>query len=404
MTAAIERDPFAAFPDEGAQLDAVFGPLAPPATPAPNAHELAQREWSAKDTLASYADVTPLDQEWLWEGYIPFGKVTLIAGDSGIGKGTVLCDLVARVSTGDVMPDGSAGNPAGHVIMITPEDDPRTCTVHRLRTHGADLAMVHDLTLVGGNVFAIQEDIGALRQLITSCGGAALVIIDPISAVTLVGLTSDVPVRRKVIGPLEAVARETGAAIVVVGHLTKSGVKEAAKNSGAAKDGMGGSKGLTSTVRIMLSVTRDDSDPRIRSIRVVKSNGTDDKATPVVRYVISGSPPKVEWLTSLDDGPEQAGSQEKAVLGAIRRLARKDGKPTHHGREIAVEAGVEYDSARMALSRLKAKGEVASPDRGLFAEVAAELASISAEVEAISSGDWARKGQGWAEAPIGGTQ
>jgi hypothetical protein len=327
--------------------------------------------------LPSYADVTPLTQEWLWDGYIPFGRVTLLAGDSGIGKGFMLSDIAARVSRGDRMPDGTPGTAPGHVIMITPEDDPRTCTVHRLAAHDADLSMVHDLTLVGGNTWCIQEDVTALRQLITACGGAALVIIDPISAVTLVGLTSDVPVRRKVLGPLEAVARETGAAIVIVGHLTKTGAAQAQRNRAAAKDGMGGTKGLTNAARLMLTVVRDDADPRIRTISVAKSNGTDDRSAPAVRYTIEGTPPKVRWLTAADgQGTARTGGQEAAVLEVLEQAA-KHGAPVH-ARSIAIEAGLPYDTARVILSRLCAKGAArpVGSRSGLYAAEGARLLNV----------------------------
>src|SRR5215469_9085296 len=117
--------------------------------------------------LRSFADVEPLDPEDLWAGKIPRAQVTLLVGDSGVGKDFLMCDLAARVTCGDRMPDGSPGVPAGHVIMIYPEDDPSTTTVHRLRAASADLSMVHDLTVVDGDLWQIDPDgIAALRAAI----------------------------------------------------------------------------------------------------------------------------------------------------------------------------------------------------------------------------------------------
>jgi hypothetical protein len=45
--------------------------------------------------------------EWLWEGRIPLGKITLIDGDPGTGKSAVTTDLAARVSVGKPWPDGA---------------------------------------------------------------------------------------------------------------------------------------------------------------------------------------------------------------------------------------------------------------------------------------------------------
>ncbi len=38
---------------------------------------------------------------WLWPGRIPLGKLTLLAGDPGLGKSFVTLDMAARVSIGE---------------------------------------------------------------------------------------------------------------------------------------------------------------------------------------------------------------------------------------------------------------------------------------------------------------
>ena len=46
--------------------------------------------------------------EWLWEPYIPFGKVTIVQGNPGEGKTTFALRLAAACTTG--------GNAAGNEI------------------------------------------------------------------------------------------------------------------------------------------------------------------------------------------------------------------------------------------------------------------------------------------------
>jgi hypothetical protein len=50
------------------------------------------------------SDVVEESVEWLWEGRIPLGKLTVIDGDPGTGKSALTTDLAARVSTGREMP------------------------------------------------------------------------------------------------------------------------------------------------------------------------------------------------------------------------------------------------------------------------------------------------------------
>ena len=42
--------------------------------------------------------------EWLWYPYIPFGKLTIIHGDPGEGKTTLILQLAALLSRGDKLP------------------------------------------------------------------------------------------------------------------------------------------------------------------------------------------------------------------------------------------------------------------------------------------------------------
>jgi hypothetical protein len=55
------------------------------------------------------AEVRAEPVHWLWPGYIPAGKLTLLDGDPGLGKSLISIDLAARLSTGRPLPDGSGG-------------------------------------------------------------------------------------------------------------------------------------------------------------------------------------------------------------------------------------------------------------------------------------------------------
>src|SRR5690349_11871484 len=62
--------------------------------------------------------------QWLWPGRVPLGKLTLFAGDPGLGKSLATLDIAARVTRGIVWPDGAAAaGTAGSVIILSAEDD-----------------------------------------------------------------------------------------------------------------------------------------------------------------------------------------------------------------------------------------------------------------------------------------
>ena len=59
----------------------------------------------ARAILERLADVTREFLDWLWPGRIPLGKLTLLAGDPGLGKSFVTLDIASRVSRGAAWPD-----------------------------------------------------------------------------------------------------------------------------------------------------------------------------------------------------------------------------------------------------------------------------------------------------------
>lgn len=55
--------------------------------------------------VVSLAEMEDEAVRWLWPGRIPLGKVTVICGESGLGKTCLALDLAARVSAGTDWPD-----------------------------------------------------------------------------------------------------------------------------------------------------------------------------------------------------------------------------------------------------------------------------------------------------------
>ena len=78
--------------------------------------------------------------EWLWPGYVPMGKLTLIEGESASGKSFVAADVAARVSRGQPWPGRIQGpQPAGDVIVVAFEDSREDTLAPRLRQAGANM-------------------------------------------------------------------------------------------------------------------------------------------------------------------------------------------------------------------------------------------------------------------------
>jgi replicative DNA helicase len=73
--------------------------------------------------------------EWLWPGWIALGKLTVLDGDPGMGKSTLLLDLAARLSRDGLMPDGPVG-PVGAPLILSAEDGEADTIKPRLAAAG----------------------------------------------------------------------------------------------------------------------------------------------------------------------------------------------------------------------------------------------------------------------------
>ena len=172
------------------------------------------------------SDVIQKHVEWLWLNRVARGKLTLIAGDPGLGKSQIGIDIVARLTTARAWPDGSTA-PLGSCIILASEDAANDTICPRLELAGADLGKVHIVqSVVEKNeqrAFSLQRDLEALTAKTKELGDAIFVSIDPITAYLGADVdshqTSDV---RAVLSRLERFADEQKIATLGITHPPKA--------------------------------------------------------------------------------------------------------------------------------------------------------------------------------------
>jgi len=81
------------------------------------------------------------DIDWLWMPYLQRRALNLMTGDPGVGKSTIVCEIVARLTRGQALPGGVALPPM-NCWMMNGEDANDDTTAWRLRNQGADMARV----------------------------------------------------------------------------------------------------------------------------------------------------------------------------------------------------------------------------------------------------------------------
>jgi len=295
----------------------------------------------------SFAEVEAFDPEAIWPGFIFAGQVTVLAGAGGSGKSFASYDLAARVSTGRAMPDGSPGSEPGAVIIAGVEDSPEAAAVHRLTAAGADLSRIMDASESPSGAPFTLDDLPWLREVSDQAGGARLLTIDTLSAVVDRPLTG-VAYVRQVMNGLHAFARDTGAGVLVIHHLTKAGE-------------VAGSKAIVDSVRQVLTISKDPADPRVRTLQVKKSNVAAD-SMPGVRFMLTGEGREttVRWLTTGADLGEDSGGRVR-IAAVLREAGR-----AMTAQEIAMITGIRYATVRVQLHRMSKSGQVLPTGRNSY--------------------------------------
>jgi hypothetical protein len=179
--------------------------------------------------------VQPRAIHWVWRGWIPLGYITLMAGETGAGKSTVLADIMARITTGKPWPGepADAMRPPGRVLWLGSEDSVEEMLVPRLMACGANQnhIVVLDVKQQGKmTTFSMQDDLEAVRSGLAIARDAgspfAMLVIDPVTSylpgqkLRKVDL-NDAGQLRTILEPWLRLAQEYSIAIVCVTHFAK---------------------------------------------------------------------------------------------------------------------------------------------------------------------------------------
>lgn len=208
-------------------------------------------------------DEVPVEEvEWLWYPYIPYGKLTIIHGDGGEGKTTLILRLAALLSRGEKLPCDDTEREPIKVIYQTAEDGLGDTIKPRLLAGNADCSQIKVIDESEAALTMLDERV---EKAIAETG-ARVMILDPMQA--YIGAKVDMNRAnevRTILSQLGRIAEKYRCAIILVRHLNK------AQGNKSNYRGLG-SIDFQTTARSVLVVGRVKDKPEIRVAAHQKSS------------------------------------------------------------------------------------------------------------------------------------
>lgn len=212
--------------------------------------------------IIKMSDVQLQEIEWLWYPFIPYGKLTIIQGDPGDGKTTLVLNIAAKLSKGEGLDENMQIAEPINIIYQTAEDGLADTVKPRLELAGADCEKIMVIDESEKSLSMIDK---RLEEAIVKTG-ARLLILDPIQAYLGGGMDMNrANEARDMTKKLGALAEKTKCAIILIGHMNK------AAGNKAAYRGMG-SIDFFAVARSVLLVGRIEGEANTRAVVQIKNN------------------------------------------------------------------------------------------------------------------------------------
>lgn len=219
-------------------------------------------EGKAELRMIKMSEIQSQEVQWLWQHFIPYGKLTIIQGDPGDGKTTLVLNIAAKLSKGEGLDDEMKVQEPVNVIYQTAEDGLADTIKPRLEQAGADCERILVIDESAKSLSMVDE---RLEEAIIKTQ-AKVLILDPIQA--YLGVAMDMNranEARDMTKRLGMLAEKHQCAVLLIGHMNK------AAGNKAAYRGMG-SIDFFAVARSVLLVGRVEGEPNVRAVVQIKNN------------------------------------------------------------------------------------------------------------------------------------
>lgn len=278
------------------------------------------------------SEVVEKEVQWAIPFWFAKGVMNLIVGEPGVGKTTLILNLVAQASTGcGKVPssDGFIEVPLCRSLYISTEDDLSAKVKPLLKSLGVG---------ENPNIFVTYaNDLKEVKTLLKEADGFGMIIIDPLTNL-IVNNINKIDVVFNMLKPLKAKARNSNVALVGNWHLNKN------KN-------VLGSVAFKSLAKTITLIGKNEDLLITTQIKNAFMSPLPSLKLRIDRGIIT-------WLGISDVDVNEAINEKEALIKEFL-LELADEKPEWNFSEIAERAkneGLNVDSVRTVGQRLVRKG------------------------------------------------
>ena len=301
----------------------------------------------SKLKLINMQDIEVEDIEWLIYPFIPYGKITIIQGDPGEGKTTLVLQIIARLTKGEAIINEKAKQPI-NVIYQTAEDGLGDTIKPRLLSADADCSKV--LVIDDKDTPLTMRDV-RLEQAIVETK-AKLVVLDPIQGF----LGADVDMHRAnkirpVMKHIAELADKYKCSIILIGHMNKCSMGKSTYRGLGSID-------FQAAARSVLIVGRIKDEPEIRVVCQTKSSLAPEAKSIAFRLSKENG---FEWIGEYDVTADDLlsgtakGTKKQAAIDFLEEFVLNGAKPQTEIMKLAKEKGFSEKTVRNAKDELKIK-------------------------------------------------
>jgi len=221
-----------------------------------------------------YATVEELDSiltniDWLWQGFLPKGFMTLIAGEPGIGKSLFALYLAKVIVGGLTFPMSGTKCKKAPVLWIDTEMKQQLLAL-RSKSMGLDRSQIY-IPAIRGNLLAkfdasVKEDVDHIISIIED-KQPALMVVDSLGHSHSRG-ENRIEEMRPVMDLFTTIARNYRMSVIVVHHLNKGKEGESTEISLTR---VRGSTDIVATPVVILALEKGSEENSIK-VRQIKNN------------------------------------------------------------------------------------------------------------------------------------